>query len=250
MPYHARTLATAGLLLLLALAPLRAADEVAPSRRFEVNENGAQEVPIPSSAMRPAYVLPVQFEAPAPGEETNRSIQLAPPKEAEGTSLPLSREATSDPSSIASRGANLNNIVTTMASLGVVLGLFFLVTWIMRRTSPKNHQALPKEVVRVLGRAPQLGRFQLHLLQVGRKVLLVSSSTTAVTPLAEVTDADEVEQLLTLCQVNQHDGVTASFRKVLTQLGRDKPTNNLAAGEMLSEGDSPSNRSTWGNHHA
>ena len=44
------------------------------------------------------------------------------------------------------------------SSLALVLGLFFIVAWLMRRTTPGNCPLLPGEVVEILGRAPLTAR--------------------------------------------------------------------------------------------
>ena len=55
-----------------------------------------------------------------------------------------------------------------------MLGIFFLVVWLLRRASPRGPAALPGEAFEVLGRAPLANRQQAHLLRCGNKLLLVS----------------------------------------------------------------------------
>ena len=64
------------------------------------------------------------------------------------------------------------------ASLAIVLGLFFVVAWFMRRSLPTSSRRLPSDVVETLGRAPLVGRQQMHVLRFGNKLLLVSVSPT------------------------------------------------------------------------
>ena len=112
-------------------------------------------------------------------------------------------------------------------SLGLVLGLFLLVVWAVRRGMPKSAALLPREALEIMGRAPLVGRQQVHLVRCGNKVLLLSVSATSVETLTEITDADEVERLSVICQ-RVTSRVGASFRQTLNQLGRRRDVDYLA----------------------
>lgn len=94
----------------------------------------------------------------------------------------------------------ISHLVTMGSSLAIVLGLFFLVAWTMRRASPRGSGVLPGEVFEILGRAPLSGRQQVHLLRCGTKLLLVSVTPAGAETLTEVTDSDEVDRLAGLCR--------------------------------------------------
>ena len=49
--------------------------------------------------------------------------------------------------------------------LALVLGLFFLVVWALRRASPNSSATLPGEVLETLGRAPLANRQQVLMLR-------------------------------------------------------------------------------------
>jgi flagellar biogenesis protein FliO len=104
-------------------------------------------------------------------------------------------------------------------SLAVVLGLFFLVAWLLRRAMPKGSRLLPGDVVEVLGRAPLTGRQHVHLLRCGNKLLLVSVSPGSTETLTEITDPEEVDRICGLCRAAHPQSATASFRQVLQQFG-------------------------------
>ena len=67
----------------------------------------------------------------------------------------------------------IDAIATVGGSLAVVLGIFFLVVWLLRRASPDGLGALPGEAFEVLGRAALANRQQAQLLRCGNKLLLV-----------------------------------------------------------------------------
>jgi flagellar biogenesis protein FliO len=121
----------------------------------------------------------------------------------------------------------MSPFVTGAASLGIVLGLFLMVAWAVRRGMPRSAALLPREAVEVLGRAPLVGRQQVHLVRCGNKVLLLSVSATSVETLTEITDSAEVERLGEICR--QTGGGAASFRQVFSQFTRpEQPAYVLA----------------------
>lgn len=93
----------------------------------------------------------------------------------------------------------LGAIVSVAGSLTVVLGLFFLLTWLMRRGIPNSAARLPDDVFSVLGKAPLAGRQQAHVVRFGNKLLLVCASTSGFDKLAEITEPEEVERIVSLC---------------------------------------------------
>lgn len=113
-------------------------------------------------------------------------------------------------------------LVTTGASLGVVLGLFFLVAWFVRGRGAQRGVALPNEAVETLGRFNLGSRQQAHLVRCGSKLLLVAVSPTSVETLTEITDPREVNHLLAICQRSSPHGASAAFREVLERLGRER----------------------------
>lgn len=122
-----------------------------------------------------------------------------------------------------------SSAMTGVASLAVVLGLFFAVAWAMRRGMPAGPALLPREAVEVLGRTPLAGRQHAHLVRCGNKVLLVYLSQGAAETLTEITDPVEVDRLVGLCRQSHPQSTTASFRQILQQIGREKPTAGGAA---------------------
>jgi flagellar biogenesis protein FliO len=123
-------------------------------------------------------------------------------------------------------------VVTVGGSLALVLGVFFLIAWAVRRAAPHGLTVLPSEVVEVLGRAPLAGRQQLHLLRCGKKLILVSVTPAGAETLTEITDPEEVDRLAGLCQQARPNSATAAFRQVLRQLAGQ----NKVAGETPGSG--------------
>jgi flagellar biogenesis protein FliO len=143
-------------------------------------------------------------------------MALPPPTAAGDSRSKGDKEGTSLP-----RPSGSSNVTTILGSLGLVLGLFFIVAWVMRRTTPGHYATLPKDVVEVLGRSPLAARQQVHLIRLGAKLVLISVTPTGVESLSEVTDPAEVERLVGLCQQSQPNSATTVFRQVLQQFNRE-----------------------------
>jgi len=185
---------------------------------------------------RSGEVKPIGFESPTPPEHAAETGQrqrrptggAKQPDEAKPATLPPPGDDVplrlSPPGQFGRKGktgvtraVNPPSWVTVAGSLGVVLGLFLVVAWAMRRTVPGGSVVLPSDVVEVLGRAALAGKAQVHLVRCGSKLLLVSLSPTGVETLTEITDPDDVDRLAGLCRQAQPGSATAAFRHVLQQ---------------------------------
>jgi flagellar biogenesis protein FliO len=113
------------------------------------------------------------------------------------------------------------------SSLAIVLGVFFLVAWGLRRATPAAGTVLPGEVFEVLGRAPMASRQQVHLLRCGHKLVLVSVTPAGAETLTEVTDPVEVDRLAGLCRQAHPHSATAAFRQVLGQFAAARPSGGF-----------------------
>jgi len=122
------------------------------------------------------------------------------------------------------QGSGPTSAVTVLGALGLVLGIFLLTAWGIRRAAPQGLQPLPNEVFEVLGRAPLAGRQQAHLLRLGNKLVLVSLSPAGAEALAEITDPQEVDRVAGLCRQAQPGSATAVFRQVLDQFAPRRPS--------------------------
>ncbi|MEE2990895.1 MAG: flagellar biosynthetic protein FliO [Planctomycetota bacterium] len=107
--------------------------------------------------------------------------------------------------------------------MAIVLAVFFLVIWFLRRSLPHQARVLPKEAFEVLGTAPLSSRHTLQLVRIGNRLLVVSLAAGGASSLAEISDIEEVDRLLSLCQAGrQQDRSGAggeSFQQVLSEIG-------------------------------
>jgi flagellar biogenesis protein FliO len=189
------TLAAAALLLFLTVGPTRTA----------VAEDGSGQLRAPNTTARQAIERATYVE---PGRLSAADSDPRPLPPVKRDSLP---EKSDSPRA-------LGAIVSIAASLTVVLGLFFLLTWLTRRGMPNSAARLPDDVFSVLGKAPLAGRQQVHVVRFGNKLLLVCASTSGFDKLAEVTEPEEVERISGLC--DRSESSTALTTAASRLLGR------------------------------
>jgi flagellar biogenesis protein FliO len=172
-------------------------------------------------------VEPAAFQRTPPAAKASKSESsaggIALSKKGEPLAISPSGAKGKGPTSTAKTSSQ--SLVTVAVSLAIVLGLFFLVAWLMRRGMPRGGQTLPTDVLEVLGRMPLPGRQQLQLLRFGNKLLLVSLAPGVAETLAEISDPTEIDRLTGLCQQSRSGSATAVFRNMLQQISSDrKPT--------------------------
>ena len=170
---------------------------VAPAARFE---DRREPVAAPEGSDQEPKLL-----------QASDAVRLRTPEELED-----SEERTSG--SPSTGGSGISTWVTVGSSLAVVLGLFFVFAWIVRRSGGRSMQALPKEAVEVLGRAPLVGRQHIHLIRCGNKIVLVAVSPEHVEPLAEITEPVEVDRLTGLCRRALPGSASVAFQKAFRDL--------------------------------
>ncbi len=194
-------------------SPIPQTDPSEPADRESLPTEGGQ----PAEESAPGALSPPGDDAP---------VRLSPPGSAP-------RKQGLD----GARAPGLASPLAIAGSLGLVLGLFLVVAWIVRRTVPGEAAALPSEVVEVLGRAALAGKAQVHLVRCGGKLLLVSLSPAGAETLTEITDADEVTRLAGLCHQTRPGSTTAAFRQVLQQFTGQPTVDEVShSGEVRSAG--------------
>ncbi|MHB1035585.1 MAG: flagellar biosynthetic protein FliO [Pirellulales bacterium] len=211
MPRLAESLA----IVLWVLTPAGlAAEAFAPREEPLRAEAGVRgESPAKEPAEPTAPVSRVATGARAPVKISPRKSQPSVPLAPRGNARNAARSTSPFPS-----------LLTLVGSLGVVVGLFLGVVWLIRRGMPAGAMVLPREAVEVLGRAALGGRQQAYLVRCGNKLLLVSVSPAGCETLTEIIDPLEVDRLAGLCQQSQPQSATAAFRQVFQQFAGERAT--------------------------
>ena len=206
MPPLARTIAA---IFVLAAPSALGAREIAPPHNYAAAPQHS-----PGSVIWAAHEQPAEPQ-PLPPPSERKPLALTPPGQAADNN--------------GDRPGGVSSTVTVFGSLAVVLGIFFVVAWGLRRVAPAGSTVLPGEVFEVLGRAATSGRQQVQLLRCGNKLLLVSVTQSGAETLTEITDPPEVDRLAGLCRQAQPNSTTAAFRQVFEQFAPRRATAGAAS---------------------
>jgi flagellar biogenesis protein FliO len=127
----------------------------------------------------------------------------------------------------------IQSLYTVASALAIVVGVFLLCAWLLRRGARGAANNLPAEVVSVLGRVPLAARHFAQLLRVGNKLVLVSLTPSGAETLTEVVDPAEVDRLLGLCQQADPHSTTKAFEQVFRQMSRERTVGGFLGSEPM-----------------
>jgi flagellar biogenesis protein FliO len=212
-----------------------AADDARPSAYREATVFGDQVPADSRTATR--EVEPERFSSPAsaaplklaPARRTSRVVPVSAAKALDAKSAADSsgklvfNSGKRGQSTKGSSTAAMPSGSTMIGSLAIVIGLFLLLAWVLRRGMPKPTPLLPQGILEVLGRAPLVGRQQVHLVRLGNKLLLVAVTPGGIETLTEVTDPVEIDRLAGLCQQSNPYSSSKSFNQLLGDYSDPKP---------------------------
>jgi flagellar biogenesis protein FliO len=211
-------------ILVLALAARTAPGQVVlPGAPAEIDgatptDASAEAVPAATAGAPPA----------APTPEVER-LPLGRPVEAAlgGGSAPAEP---ADPPSMT--GSALRTLAALALVVALILGLRSALSGAARRlpggASLRSQLGAagraPSGLLLVLGRYPVAKGQTLVLLQLDRRVLLLSQSSAGFSPLAEITDPSDVASILAKARDEEGASQSARFQALLGQLSRDPET--------------------------
>jgi flagellar biogenesis protein FliO len=210
--------------------PLAHAEPAAP---IEHDEHEPKEAPL-AVAELPSEALPLISQTASMPPVAEASRHLAPRSTQAMSSDSEPNSAATESAGLKSRlpiaFSKLESLSTAGAGLAIVVGLFFICMWLLRRSSGAKHSgALPSEAFAVLGRAPLTPQSFAQLLRIGNKLVLVAVSADGIQPLTEVIDPLEVDRLTAVCSSGKGHGPAAEFQQVLAQLAREPARGFLGA---------------------
>lgn len=151
-------------------------------------------------------------EQPAPPLPAN---ELLPLGVGEGEAGLFNSETGARPGSSSLGG---NWLLSTLAALGVVIALVFVVRWLLRRGGVVSSAAPQGSVVEVLSRTTVAPRSHVVLMRVGQRVLVVSDSPAGMRTLDTVTDPGEIAELLGAVEMSRETSISKSFNGVMKRL--------------------------------
>jgi flagellar biogenesis protein FliO len=142
----------------------------------------------------PPWAAPCAAQEAAPAA-ANR---LASGGEADAASRPVKPRSDAELRKVGQARPNDGAVgwLRTLGALAAVVGLIFGARWALRRWSPAPTGPKKGGPITVVARTGVGGRQQLVLLRLGRRLLLIGNGPSGMTTLAQVTDADEVAELM------------------------------------------------------
>lgn len=112
-----------------------------------------------------------------------------------------------------------NDVTKVIGALAIVVGLILLLKVFLRKSGGflAGAGSRPSGVVEILAKYP-VGRGQnIVLLKVARRIVLLHQTGSSMTTLSEMTDADEVAEVLARLEAGSTEREAERFRKTLTQ---------------------------------
>ena len=111
--------------------------------------------------------------------------------------------------------------VQMLVALGVIVGLIFLARYLLRRFGLARSVLGGSDLLNVVARAPLTPRHQLYLLHMGRRLVLIGAGAEGLATLAEVTDPDEIGELLTAAKAGP-GSLTKTLQPKANQTNEDE----------------------------
>ncbi len=198
----------------------------------------------PVSPSTQSNVQPAAWNAPAPSVVSNLPVE--PPRIQATTrgaiperkAIELKSPSKGLEGSVEKPKSTSANVLTMVFALTIVVSLFLIMAWLLRKSQPASFVKLPGDVVQVMGRTPMAPRQQMYVVRFGSKLLLVSHQPGQTQTLCEITDPDEVQRLAGLCEANMPSSISGSFRDVFQQIASGKPLMKVAEGKRTTRGRS------------
>lgn len=119
-----------------------------------------------------------------------------------------------------------------LASLGIVIGGYLSLMFLLRMWNPQAAGALPREVVEVLGTSPLNSKQSLQLVRLGSKLLLLIHGPEGTQSIGEISNPNEVEYLAQICSQRRGRKGPTGFRKFSEGSSRE-PQSNVALDSLL-----------------
>lgn len=180
--------------------------------------DGRFQLPIPitlSDGTAEGTVKKAAVPTESPQSATGRANQTSP-AEPEALLLPP-RPATDSDARTGTKAdsagpSSYGSAWRTFSSLAVVVGLFLVFVWFVRRN--RVPLAARERVFHTLGRVSLLGK-QAHIVQFGDKLLVLAKTANGLEKLTELSNPVEVERVTELCQRGSSAQLAVGVRDAL-----------------------------------
>jgi len=107
------------------------------------------------------------------------------------------------------------DLVRMLLVLGAVIGVIYVVFFILKRTAGGRYEET--SMIHVLGSQPLPGNKLLHLVEIGSQVFLVASGDHAVNLISEIRDQESIDEIRLKASSNR-GAVRRSFGELLSSI--------------------------------
>ncbi len=129
-------------------------------------------------------------------------------------------------------GGSNNQSKKVFGSLALIIGGYLGFVALMRKFNFSSNRGIPSEVIEVIGNAPFGPRKNLQLVRLGSKLLLLMNGPEGTHPVGEITDAEEVDYLISLCK-GKGTKATSSVMSAVKQFSNRMPQQRENSGRTL-----------------
>jgi flagellar biogenesis protein FliO len=143
------------------------------------------------------------------------NLLAAPASQDPNESLALGGGATSGHAPAGAGKSTSSWMFTTLAALGVVIGLILLLRAGFAKVTGRTTAAVNNPVIEVLSRTSIAPKNHVLLLRLGRRILVVGDSPGGMNTLANIEEPEEVASLLQSISVAKSGSVTAEFSHLM-----------------------------------
>lgn len=199
----------------------------------QVDRIGIPETAAAQGTQKPDVLVmpePAQTTGPASSSSTSASSEsesellVLPPDESEFAGKTLGdlirASGQEPPTDEEAQTVNFGSgwVLNTLGALGIVIGLIVLtrVVW-SKLTGQAVATGTNARVVEVLSRTAVAPRNHVVLMRVGQRILICSDSGNGMNTLSEVTDPEEVAELLTTVSSNEPTSISNSFNAMISR---------------------------------
>jgi len=172
-----------------------------------------------------AQPIAAQANQPPTGGATGQPAAGGPSSTAavDESRIPLGSPVTGSPAAgavpapAATPGVSTWDFVRMILILACVIGVIYLLFWILRKGTGKRIQE--NDLIRVLGSRGLSGSRSLHLVEVGTSIYLVGSSDGGVELISEITEKESLDAVR-LKAAEQLPAGRRTFQQTLSEIFR------------------------------
>lgn len=128
--------------------------------------------------------------------------------------------------------ARTGSFVTTLGALGLILMIFLGLVQMWKKRSPQSFQKLPEDAWQELGSTRLDHRYQVRLIRVGSRILVLGQSDTNLQTLSEISAPEEVANLVAHCGRKPEQEQKSRFHSLYEQF-RSRTDSPEAAGSTF-----------------